>query len=45
MISLEKLKNLSPLQKLPKNMGDLGSVTRSGDLFDFGQLLKAFGNN
>ena len=23
----------------------LTSVTRVGDLFDFGQLLKAFGNN
>ena len=26
MISLEKLKILIPLQKLPKNMGDLGKV-------------------
>ena len=24
MISLEKLKSLTPLQKLPKNVGDLG---------------------
>ena len=23
----------------------MGSVTRLGDLFDFGQLFKAFGNN
>ena len=27
MISLEKLKNLKPLQKLPKNVGDLGKLT------------------
>ena len=26
MISLEKLKILSPLQKLPKNVGDLGKI-------------------
>ena len=26
MISLEKLKVLSPLQKLPKNVGDLGKL-------------------
>ena len=26
MISLEKLKNLTPLQKLPKNVGDLGKL-------------------
>ena len=26
MISLEKLKNLPPLQKLPKNIGDLGKL-------------------
>ena len=26
MISLEKLKNLTPLQKLPKNEGDLGQL-------------------
>ena len=26
MISLEKLKILSPLQKLPKNVGDLGKL-------------------
>jgi len=26
MISLEKLKTLSPLQKLPKNVGDLGKL-------------------
>ena len=26
MISLEKLKILTPLQKLPKNMGDLGKL-------------------
>ena len=26
MISLEKLKNLTPLQKLPKNLGDLGQI-------------------
>ena len=26
MISLEKLKILTPLQKLPKNVGDLGEV-------------------
>ena len=26
MISLEKLKVLSPLQKLPKNLGDLGKL-------------------
>ena len=111
MISLEKLKILTPLQKLPKNVGDLSkiivaqgfksrpkckncqvwshwaqclnvcgmyvslkfsffiyvatyhlgqyynsklltmlkrpvtSVTRLGDILDFGQLFKAFGNN
>ena len=27
MISLEKLKMLTPLQKLPKNVGDLGKIT------------------
>ena len=26
MISLEKLKLLTPLQKLPKNVGDLGKI-------------------
>ena len=26
MISLEKLKFLTPLQKLPKNLGDLGKL-------------------
>ena len=26
MISLEKLKFLTPLQKLPKNVGDLGKL-------------------
>ena len=26
MISLEKLKIFSPLQKLPKNVGDLGKL-------------------
>ena len=26
MISLEKLKNLTPLQKLPTNVGDLGKL-------------------
>ena len=26
MISLEKLENLTPLQKLPKNVGDLGKL-------------------
>ena len=26
MISLEKLKNLTPYQKLPKNVGDLGKL-------------------
>ena len=26
MIPLEKLKNLTPLQKLPKNVGDLGKL-------------------
>ena len=26
MISLDKLKVLSPLQKLPKNVGDLGKL-------------------
>ena len=26
MISLEKLKTLSPLQTLPKNVGDLGEL-------------------
>ena len=26
MISLEKLKTLTPLQKLPKNVGDLGKI-------------------
>ena len=26
MISLEKLKILTPLQELPKNMGDLGKL-------------------
>ena len=26
MISLEKLKTLSPLQKLPKNVGNLGKL-------------------
>ena len=26
MISLEKLKDLTPLQKLPKNVGDLGKL-------------------
>ena len=26
MISLEKFKNLTPLQKLPKNVGDLGKL-------------------
>ena len=26
MISLEKLMNLTPLQKLPKNLGDLGQI-------------------
>ena len=26
MISLEKLKFLTPLQKLPKNIGDLGKL-------------------
>ena len=26
MISLEKLKNLTSLQKLPKNLGDLGQI-------------------
>ena len=27
MISLEKLKNLTPLQKLPKNVGVLGKIS------------------
>ena len=26
MISLEKLKILTPLQKMPKNVGDLGKI-------------------
>ena len=26
MISIEKLKNLTPLQKLPMNVGDLGKT-------------------
>ena len=26
MISLEKWKSLTPLQKLPKNVGDLGKI-------------------
>ena len=26
MMSLEKLENLTPLQKLPKNVGDLGKL-------------------
>ena len=26
MISLEKLNTLTPLQKLPKNVGDLGKI-------------------
>ena len=26
MISLEKLKNLTPIQKLPKNEGDFGKL-------------------
>ena len=31
MISLEKLKILTPLQKLPKNVGDLGKwITAKG---------------
>ena len=29
MISLEKLKILTPLQKLPKNVGDLGKLSVS----------------
>ena len=29
MISLEKLKILTPLQKMPKNVGDLGKLTVS----------------
>ena len=56
MILLEKWYNLTHLQKMPKNVGDLDgchdhflrirySVTRSGDLLDFGQLFKAFANN
>ena len=30
MISLEKLKILTPLQKLPKNLGDLGKLIAKG---------------
>ena len=26
MISIEKLKSLTPLQKVPKNVGDLGKI-------------------
>ena len=29
MISVEKWKILTPLQKLPKNVGDLGKIIRS----------------
>ena len=31
MISLEKLKILTPLQKLPKNVGDLGKLIVAKD--------------
>ena len=31
MISLENLKILTPLQKLPKNVGDLGSLIAAKD--------------
>ena len=31
MISLEKLKILTPLQKLPKNVGDLGKFIAAKD--------------
>ena len=31
MISLEKLKILTPLQKLPKNVGDLGKLIVATD--------------
>ena len=31
MISLEKLKILAPLQKLPKNVGDLGKLIVAKD--------------
>ena len=36
----EKLRNLKPFSRKLSN-----SVTRFGDLLDFGQLLKAFSNN
>ena len=32
MISLQKLKILTPLQKLPKNVGDLGKLIVAKDL-------------
>ena len=37
MISLEKLKILTPLQKLPKNVGDLGKLIVAAG---FKKLLK-----
>ena len=37
MISLEKLKFLTPLQKLPKNVGNLGKII---DATDFEKLPK-----
>ena len=45
MISLEKLKILTTLQKIANFCLNATSVTRLGDLLDFGQIFKDFGKN
>ena len=40
MISLEKLKILSPLQELPKNVDDLGKIIVASDFKKFPKVQK-----
>ena len=40
MISLEKLKILTPLQKLPKNVGDLGKLIVAKDFEKLTKVLQ-----
>ena len=39
------LEEVNALTASPTEMAFATSVTRSGDLLDFGQLFKSFGNN
>ena len=39
-----KIKIFTPLQKLPKNVGDLGKVAQSPKIAQYGQLLPRVSN-